>query len=61
MTYADCSNFNGPSGFNGHNGRHGCNGIMAVIAIMFIMPVMCEITLLAVWTCLKGLDTLPGI
>ena len=46
--------------FHGHNSHNGCNSIMAVIAIMSVMPVMCVMTFAGVWTCLKGLDTLPG-
>ena len=56
MTYTDSKKCNGQSGFNGHNGRNGYNshnGLMSVRPVMFVM------TFLAVFICLKGLDTLP--
>ena len=59
MIYADCNNCNGPSGFNGHKSRNCCNDIMVVIAIMCVMSVIFVMPVLAVWTCLKGLDILP--
>ena len=46
-------------GFNDHNSRNGCNDIMAVVAIMSVMPEIFVMPVLAVWTCLKGLDILP--
>ena len=33
--------------------------VMAVMAIVSVMSVMFVMTFLAVWTCRKGLDTLP--
>ena len=56
MTYTDSYKCIGQIGFNGQN---GLMAIMALMAIMSVLPMMCVITFLAVWNCLKYLDTLP--